>query len=304
MAYESKHGTVQLQVRDGVGYVILDRPKAHNALNGDMQWDLNEVWPEVNNNRKVQVVVVTGRGDVFSDCSHPADGDGPIDPAALDPIRAYERKPDPSLAKHGIGVMPQVQGLRYVGLPDRLAGRPAKPMITAINGTCSGLALTFVAYGDIVICSSDAEFFAVKDNGAPLEETLTMVHLASVRSHEWLRMAYMGAKYKVKADRAFQLGMVAEVVPAGRLMERAADLADMIKDASPAAVRAVVAAYWRTISKPYDEARMIAPLDAQQARTIDGKEGHIAWDEGRAPVWPSSTTFPWPPAWPPKILRF
>lgn len=306
MAYQAKHGTVQLETRDGVAYVTLNRPGARNALNGDMQWDLSDVWPAVNTDREAQVVVVSGKGDVFSDWSEAkGEGDG-LEAAAMDGIRAYERKPHPALAKQGIAAVPQVQGLRYVGLPDRTRGRPAKPMITAVQGACSGPALSFVSYADIVICSDDAQFFEprAKHSQAPLEETLSMIHLGSVRAHEWLRMAYLGATYKVSAQRAYQLGMVTEVVPRGQLMSRATQLAGMIKDASPAAVRAVVACYWKTVSKPYKEARLIAPLDAQQARTMDGKEGYLAWVEGRTPAWPSATTFPWPPPWPPVTVRF
>ena len=306
MAYQAKHGTVELEIRDSVAYVTLNRPKERNAINGDMQWDLNTLWPELNNDRGVHVIAVTGKGSAFSDATGETAKDTALTPVALDPIRTYERKPDPSLAAKGIGVMPQVQGLRYVGIPDRTAGRPAKPMIVAVNGACSGLGLTFIAYADIVVCADDAHFFSARANAseAPLEETLAMVHLGSLRSHEWLRMAYMGAKYKVTAQRAYQLGMANEVAPKAQLMTRVAQLASYITEASPAAVRAVVAGYWRTVSKPYQETLHIAPLDAQQARTMDGKEGYLAWDEGRKPVWPSTTLFPWPPAWPPKIMKF
>lgn len=305
MTYQAKHGTVKFEVRDGIAYVTLNRPEARNSMNGDMQWDLSEVWPEVNTNREVQVVIVSGEGEVFSDWDESKSG-GDRSKAATDAIRAYERKPDPALAKEGIAAVPQVQGLRHVGTPDRTRARPAKPVITAVNGACSGPALTFVSYADIVICSEDAQFFEprAKYSQAPLEETLGMIHLGSVRAHQWLRMAYMGSAYKVSAQRAYELGMVMEVVPRGQLMHRATQLAEMIKEASPAAVRGVVAVYWKTVSKPYKEARLIAPLDAQQARTMDGKEGYLAWVEKRTPVWPSTSLFPWPPPWPPVTIRY
>lgn len=308
MAWQAKHGTVELEIRDGVAYVTLNRPKQRNAINGDMQWDLSTVWPAVNDDRSVQVVVVSGKGKDFSDANGETEAKVAVDPKSFGPARIFGHKPDPALEKQGVAMAMPTQGswpgMRYVGLPDRTQGRPNKPMITAINGQCSGPGLLFVAFADIVIAADDAQFFSAQSNAtsAPFEETVALIHLASLRAHEWLRMASMGDKYKVSAERARQLGMITEVVPGPQLIKRAGELGAKIQEGSPAAVRAAISAYWRTISIPYRDALMLAPVDGQQARLMDGKEGYLAWDEGRAPVFPSKTVFPWPPAWPPKLM--
>lgn len=111
-----------------------------------------------------------------------------------------------------------------------------------------------------------------------------------------MRMAIMGERYKVDARRAFEMGMVTEVVPKDKLLARATELANHIKEASPAATRAVVAGFWDVFTNaPYEKGKWYAQMYAQQARQIDGKEGILAWVERRTPAWPSLTT--WSPPW-------
>ena len=296
MAFTSKSGTIQYEVRDGIAYVTLNRPAAQNALNGQMQIELSEVWPEINEDTNVKAVILTGKGENFCGWAGPEEVE--LKDGRQDWIGGHAHKDYEALKKAGIGPVPEASGLHHLGLPDRTRGRPAKPLIAAVNGACAGQGLAFIYFADIVICAQNAQFFdpRVSVSETPLEEVMGLIHLNSVPRIVGLRMAYAGGRFKVGADQAFQVGMATEVVADDKLLARATELAKQMADASPAAIQALVAGYWDTVDMPYGQARFIAKLFGQQARQMDGQEGHTALLEGRKPSWPSDKEWglPWP----------
>jgi enoyl-CoA hydratase/carnithine racemase len=305
MTLKPNNGTIAFRAENGIAYVMLDRPDARNAVNGKMQQDLEEVWPEINHTKSTKVAIISGQGPDFcaDNDPEPEEGSEALEEATQDWIGFYAHKDYPGLEEDGLGPVTEYPGLVKFGLPDRARGRAAKPLIVAVNGVCSGSGLSFVASADIVICSDDAEFFNPHINAseAPLEETLAMIKLKAAPRSVVLRMAYMGNRYRVDPQRALQMGMVTEVVPRASLLDRATEIANAIAEASAAATQGVVATFWDTWNLPYDSARFFGQIYGQQARTIDGQEGALAWTDGRSPNWPSETT--WSPPWPPLKMK-
>ena len=164
--------------------------------------------------------------------------------------------------------------------------------MTAVNGMCAGGGLHFLDTADIVICADDAEFFDPHVNVAiaACGETLGMVRNRQMPRGEALRVAMMGLRYRISAERAYQVGIVSEVVPRDQLMTRAKELASGLAQASPRAVSATVAALWDTWSLPYTQARQFgAVYDQTVRREPDAREGILARAEGRAPNWATPT---------------
>src|SRR5215467_3405163 len=97
-----------------------------------------------------------------------------------------------------------------------------KPVITAVNGICAGGAFHWVADADIVICASDAQFF---DPHVSIGQVVSIEAIALLRKmpvEAVMRMAFVGRHERMGAARAYELGMVSEVVdPPDRLRERA-----------------------------------------------------------------------------------
>src|SRR5689334_23436816 len=89
-----------------------------------------------------------------------------------------------------------------------------KPVIAAVNGVCAGGGLHLVADADIVIASSDATFLDphVSIGQVSAYEVVALARTSPMEAI--LRMALVGAHERVGADRARQLGIVSEVVPA------------------------------------------------------------------------------------------
>jgi len=109
-------------------------------------------------------------------------------------------------------------------------------VIAAVNGVVAGFSLDLVTEADIPIASDKATFVDPH------------VSLGYVSSHEMvnmarrvpvavcLRMALLGSRERLSAERAYQVGLVTEVVPHARLMERARELAAMVVSNAPLAV--------------------------------------------------------------------
>ena len=120
-----------------------------------------------------------------------------------------------------------------------------KPVITAINGICAGGAFHWVAEADIVIAASNAQFF---DPHVSVGQVVAIEAIALLRKMPFeavMRMALVGRYERMNAERAYELGMISQIVdPPEKLREVAQELAETIAKNSPAAMRATKRALW------------------------------------------------------------
>ena len=120
-----------------------------------------------------------------------------------------------------------------------------KPVIAAVNGMCAGGGLHFVADADIVIAASSATFL---DPHVSVGQVTAFEGISLARRMPMepvLRMAFVGRYERMSATRAYELGMVSQIVdPPGRLRDEAQDLAETIARNSPAAMAATKRALW------------------------------------------------------------
>jgi enoyl-CoA hydratase/carnithine racemase len=114
-----------------------------------------------------------------------------------------------------------------------------------------------------------------------------VVRLArALPTHVALRMALMGRHERMGAQRAYELGLVSEVVEHDRLADRARELAAVVNRNAPLAVRGTRLAIRRGLDLPMYEAEVMAEAFRERAlRTEDAKEGPRAFLEKREPRW-------------------
>ena len=121
----------------------------------------------------------------------------------------------------------------------------------------------------------------------PLSEMFALADRAPLSTV--LRMAFMGTKERMDANRAYQLGIVTEVVPYERLMPRATELAEAIKEQSPTAIAVIKEALHRGYEYRFakKEASAYGSLlrSAVLGVTPDSTEGARAFAEKRKPKW-------------------
>ena len=88
-----------------------------------------------------------------------------------------------------------------------------KPVVCAVNGMCAGAAFYWINEVDIIVCSEDATFF---DAHVSLGQVAAMEPLGLLRRaplEEVLRLTLLGLDERMSAQRAYQVGLVSEVVP-------------------------------------------------------------------------------------------
>jgi enoyl-CoA hydratase/carnithine racemase len=161
-----------------------------------------------------------------------------------------------------------------------------KPVLAAVNGLCCGAGLDWVTTGDIVIASDRAEFFDPHVS-IGLVSGREVVRLArALPTQIAMRMALMGRHERMKVDRAYQLGLVSEVVEHDGLMERAREIAAVVNRNAPLAVRGTRLAIRKGLDLPLHEAEILAETFRERVvRTDDAKEGPLAFVEKRQPEW-------------------
>ena len=104
-----------------------------------------------------------------------------------------------------------------------------------------------------------------------------------------MRIALTGRHERVGADRAYELGMVSEVVEHDRLLERALEIAALVNRNAPLAVRGTRLSIRKTLDLPLHEAEILAEAFRERVvRTNDAKEGPAAFMAKREPTWTAS----------------
>jgi enoyl-CoA hydratase/carnithine racemase len=162
-----------------------------------------------------------------------------------------------------------------------------KPVITAVNGLCAGGGFHWIADADVVIAASDAEFF---DPHVSIGQVVSLEAIGLIRKmpvEAVMRMAFVGRHERLGAPRAYELGMISQIVdPPERLRDEAQALAEKIARNSPAAMRATKRALWGALEVGLTDAcRAGAGELVSMWGHPDQEEGPRAFSEKRDPHW-------------------
>ncbi len=263
----AEFATVRFDVQDRVATITLNRPERKNAMNQQMKDELRTCWQRVRADADIWVAIVTGAGEAFSSG---ADVEG--------------------LATGGFPKANRWNELAtietIIDLPTPRRQHVHKPVIAAVNGVTAGFSLDLVTEADIPIASEKASFVDPH------------VSIGYVSSHEMvnmarrvplavcLRMALLGSRERMSAQRAYEVGLVTEVVAHDRLLARARELAEMILSNAPLAVWGTKMAVLQGLGLPIAQAEEIAAgyLEVVE-QSEDHREGPRAFVEKRKPQW-------------------
>jgi enoyl-CoA hydratase len=225
----SAYETLVVERRGHVGWLEFNRPDVGNAMNAVMLAELERAWTELDDDADVRVIVNTGNGSAFQ--------------TGLD-VRELSRDPE---ALREQSRRTKRAELRLTAWHNSVW----KPVIAAVNGVCAGGGLHFVADADIVIASSNATFL---DPHVSIGQVTAYEAIALVRKSPMepiVRMALTGRHERISAPRAYELGILSQVVdPPERLRDEAQALGEKIAKNSPAAMRATKRALWAALERP------------------------------------------------------
>jgi len=254
---------VLVERRARAAWVTLNRPDAANALSEKLVAGLGRVFAELADEVKhrddVRVVVVTGAGKAFS--------------AGAD---LKERR-----------AMTLEQTWAFLDVLNDLVSAVAafpRPVIAAINGAAFGGGLELALACDLRIAADSAELGLTEVRLGVIPGAGGTQRLARVASVAAAKELILTGR-RVRAQRAYQLGIVSDVVPAANLADTAARLADEIAAAGPLAVAAAKRAIDGGGALPLaDGLALEAACYEEVLASDDRNEGLNAFAEKRAPV--------------------
>ncbi|WP_030915316.1 enoyl-CoA hydratase/isomerase family protein [Streptosporangium amethystogenes] len=257
--------TIKVERHGPVGWLVNNRPEVLNAMNNAMREELAAAWLELDRDPAVRVIVQTGEG------------------------RAFQTGADLSeIATDGVGMERYQDSLIDFDLHfTSWHQNVTKPVVAAVNGLCAGGGLHFVADADIVIAASDATFFDPHVSVGQVTAIEVIGLAKKIPFEAVMRMALVGAHERMTAQRAYELGMISQIVdPPEKLREAAQELAEKIARNSPAAMAATKKALWTALELGLTDACRVG---AQHLVSLwghpDQTEGPLAFVEKRAPRW-------------------
>ncbi len=226
--------TLLYEEANGVAWVTLNRPDVHNAFNATMQRELHALWQALRANDDVRAVVLTAAGDKAF-CSGIDRSEAMAD---LDELHDVALVGNPG----GSPFMFDDPGVRIGPKSNDFW----KPVVAAVNGMAAAGAFYILGECDIFVAAEHATFFDPHVTFG-MVSSFESIHMAQrMPLGEVIRMQLLGSYERLSAERAFQLGLVSEVVPLERLREAAGWVAETIATMPTLAVQGTLRAIWAT----------------------------------------------------------
>ncbi len=199
---------VRTAVEKDIAIITIDRPPL-NALSSEAYGELYESFYEISKNETVKVVILTGAGEKAF-----------VAGADVTEFVNLNRVTGPLYTRRNNSIR---EYIRQYG----------KPVICAVNGLAFGGGCALALVCDIRIASEHAKFNLAEINMGILGATQYVARLAHYGAA--CRMVFTGDP--VDAAEALRIGLIDEIVPKDRLMERSIALAKKVASKPPMALR-------------------------------------------------------------------
>jgi enoyl-CoA hydratase len=253
--------TVEYEQRGHIALLTINRPEARNAVNGDVASAMEAGLDRLEEDADTWVGIIAGAPPAFC--------------AGAD-LKAI------SSGQAG-GLNTQRGG--FAGLVRRAR---VKPLIAAVDGAALAGGCEIALACDLIVASTNARFGLSEVKRSLVAAGGGLFRLPAALPPK-IAMELVLTGDPIDAQRAYDLGMVNQVVEAGQAVEGAMALAERICANAPVAVResmrVVKAATGATAEAEETFWQLSNEAFGNVARTEDFNEGPRAFIEKRAPVW-------------------
>ncbi len=233
MASFPEFETLQYEDRDGVAWVTMNRPERHNAFNSLMQRELHECWRTLRFRESVRCVVLTGAGEKAF-CT------------GIDRMEQMGGATDDTTDATVVG--------SHGGTPfhfndpgDNIGPKSSdlwKPVIAAVNGMACGGAFYMLGEVEFIVAADHATFFDPHVTYG-MTAAFEPIHMHDrMPFGEIMRLSLLGNYERLSAQRAHEIGLVSEVVPAAELHDTVSWAASAIAAQPQLAIQGTVRAIW------------------------------------------------------------
>ena len=203
---------LKYEVKDGIAYVTVNRPKSLNALSKEVLDELDQAMDKINDDPEVQIAILTGEGRAFvagADISQMVNLTG---------IEGQE------MMKQGARVMNHIEDID-------------KPVIAAVNGFALGGGCELAMACDIRIASEKAKFGQPEVNLGIIPGFGGTQRLPRLVGKGMGKYLIMTAEY-IDAQEAYRIGLVENVVAPEDLIAECEKVAKTIMSKAPIAIKA------------------------------------------------------------------
>ena len=247
---------VLVDVTDGIMTVTLNRPDAKNAANKALAVGVAAAMDELDSNDDICVAIITGAGGTF--CS------------GMD-LKAFVT-----------GELPVVEGRGFAGLTEYT---PRKPLIAAIEGYALAGGLELAISCDLIVTADNAKLGIPEVKRGLAAAGGGLIKLPrQIPPRLAMELALTGDF--ISAQRAYDIGLVNQVVPPGDLESATMALADKLAQKSPLALQMGKEAFYGIADMEFGKAVEYSnEMFAALCVTEDATEGINAFLEKRKPVW-------------------
>lgn len=255
--------TLDIDLRNGIGLVALNRPELHNAFNETLIRELTRVLLALDADVAVRAVVLTGHGKSF--CAG-------ADLNWMKKMAAYDAAENLADAQALALMLRTLYGLR-------------KPTIACVRGAAFGGGVGLVACCDIAVAAHDAVFSLSEAKLGLIPATISPYVIEAIGARQARR--YFLTAERFTAAEAFRIGLLHDIVPDAELSARVNELLGALLVAGPAAQLECKALIRGVAHRPIDAdvisgtAEHIAAVRASP----EGKEGVAAFLGKRPASW-------------------
>jgi enoyl-CoA hydratase len=250
---------LQLEVKDQIALVTINRPEALNALNTRFFNEMDQVVADLRTRPDLRVMIITGSGKAFV--------------AGADIAEMVDKTQEEGSAFSRLGQ----NTFKSFGEMDI-------PVIAAINGFALGGGLELAMGCDFRIASSKARFGQPEVNLGLIPGYAATQRLSRLTGMGDALYLLMTADM-IDAAEALRIGLVQKVVEPEELMETVMAIAKNIVSKGPKAVKLVKKVVRQGMLKGFDEG---SELEADMFGTLfkdEGEKGMKAFLEKRKPEW-------------------
>jgi len=235
--------TLTYEIRDGIAFLMLNRPKALNTYNIQMRDEMYEILCAVKDDQDVKVLIIKGNGEKAF-C------------AGAD-LSEFLTAPPPVAARK-IRFERDIWGL-FLEIP--------QPIIAAVHGYVLGSGIEIALCCDIRIASDDAKF-GLPEAGLGIIPAAGGTQTLPRAVGRALALEMLLTNRWITAPEAYNMRLVNQVVPRDKLFETAEEMAEKIASYNQLAVKFAKQAVMRGMDLSLSEGLYLEKGLASQLRAM------------------------------------